>query len=251
MPLAIRAEEIGARLRDYPYSTYIYMGSVMKGVTLSVATIALLQILTNWGKEWERFLPWVASLFAILVTYMTWGRGILVTNSRANAFDGLLPLLMGVAEFLLFAVLITDPTHPDVESTLWLNWCLILAMHAGLAVPLTLNRLHNSRVKEDFESSWKVQAIGKFMESGILSDLIGASFLSISAFGAWLSVRYVLTHFMHGAKVAGGLQACLAVLFATVLGGVVQKANGERVRIDKIISRIVRQREKIKKIKPQ
>src|SRR5258708_17758759 len=100
-------------------------------------------ICVDLPKEWYKIFPWVASLIAALVKYMTWSRGILVTNSRGTKWDAILPLLMGIAEFALFAILLT-PVTPASHQYVWLNWLFILSLHGALGVALVLNRLLNS-----------------------------------------------------------------------------------------------------------
>jgi hypothetical protein len=166
---------------------------------------------------------------------MTWGRGILVTNARANAADALFPLLMGIAEFMLFAVLIQN--LPDGHSALWLNWSLILA------VPLTLNRWWNSRVKEYFEKDQEVQQVGVDMEKWILSDTFGATLMGLLALGAWKWVQSDVKNPMFGIS-AAALQAWLAGVFIVILLVVITKASAERNKLDAKISEIILKRQR-------
>ncbi|PYS21262.1 MAG: hypothetical protein DMF72_18030 [Acidobacteria bacterium] len=92
-----------------------------------------------------------------MVTLTTWGRGVLLTNSRANVLDTLLPTLMGIVEFGLFAVLYPRKGL-DGKDIRWANgtepwhlWPFANALHALLAVFLVLNRIYNTDPIKDFE----------------------------------------------------------------------------------------------------
>src|SRR5882672_1420407 len=121
MPLPIKKHDVAERLRNYTLNNYLYLGSIVKGIALYFATLALMQIFTE--ADWKRAPLWVAPFAAILVSYMTWGRGVLVTNSRSNIADAVFPLLMGIVEFFLFGVLLSNKDHPHF----WLNWFLFMS----------------------------------------------------------------------------------------------------------------------------
>jgi hypothetical protein len=229
MPLPIKKQHIIDRVRDYPHDHYLFMGSILKGVALSVATIALLQIVQNFRSNWTRLFPWAASIAAILVSYITWGRGILVANARGNVGDSIFPLLMGVVEFLLFAVLLNDPNHP----IFWLNWFAILAVHALMAVGLVINRIHNSQPVGDFERD--VQDLGEKMDKWLHEDRLGASLVGLGAVIAWCGVRWLALPFL-GVAWATWIQAGLCVVALGVLLKVIIVADQQRQEIDHFVS---------------
>src|SRR4051794_23916984 len=120
MPEPVTRDVVAERLMDYSHDSYKYTGSIMQGVALGVATLAILSLSANFPQNWHRWILLGTSVIALLVSYMTWGRGVLLTNSRSNVLDAVFPLGMGICEFLLFGVL-TDDKRPN----LWLSWFLI------------------------------------------------------------------------------------------------------------------------------
>ncbi|HEV2964436.1 MAG TPA: hypothetical protein VG649_21590 [Candidatus Angelobacter sp.] len=183
MPRALTNDEINRRLHDYARDNYLFLGNVTKGVALAIATSILLQILSDFQSEWIRITPWLTSFVGILITYMTWGIGSLLSNSRANIRDSLLPLLMGMAEFLLFGILLKydKNDHP----LLWLNWFGCLGLHAFIGVMIIHNRIKVTDFANDFEDS----ALSNIYESWLRRNRIGASCVSIAAFIVWGFLR--------------------------------------------------------------
>jgi hypothetical protein len=106
MSSEITAHDIAVRLANFPHDRYLYVGGVMRSVAWAAGTVVLLQILRR--RYWPRLLPWLVAFLSTMITLMTWGRGILFTNSRANEWDSVTTTLMGIAEFCLFAVLMPD-----------------------------------------------------------------------------------------------------------------------------------------------
>jgi hypothetical protein len=150
------------RLRDYPHDNYLYIGGILKGIALYFACIAALEILhdvfkSKGKRDFTRISPWIASFAAITVSYMTWGRGVLLTTSPANLLDTIFPLWVGLAEFSLFALLSTSllsqVTSTDLDShQKWRpNWWFgALAVHSFLAVGLIWNRICQTDVNAHF-----------------------------------------------------------------------------------------------------
>lgn len=98
-------------------------------------------------------------MLATMVTLMTWGRGVLFTNSRASVWDSLIPTFMGIVEFLLFAILVPEvfggPSHNAgglwQRFEPWHFWFFLLAVHTALAVVLVHNRILNTDIPNDYE----------------------------------------------------------------------------------------------------
>jgi hypothetical protein len=159
----------------------------MRSVVWAAATIVLLEILANYSKRKLRLLPWLASLMATMVTLMTWGRGVLLTNSKADVWDSILPTLMGITEFCLFAVLaprlfgIQSPqgnsdeqkgdSDSEIESFPY-YWFFVLALHAGLAVLLVLNRIYLTDKVNDFAP--ELRGLASEYVGWMWQDVIGA-----------------------------------------------------------------------------
>ncbi len=112
MSEALNREVVKQRLLDFPRDNYLYIGNIVRGVALYWGSVVLLEILGRFDEEWPRLVPWVASLMAVLLTYTTWGRGVILTNSRADLWDTAFPLLLGIDEFCLFGVLSSQVGAP-------------------------------------------------------------------------------------------------------------------------------------------
>jgi len=142
------------RIQGYSYNNnYLYLGGIMKSVALAAGALVLLGLVADFSDNWPRLLPWLGSLLLVLLTHITWGRGALLTNSRSNVFDSAFPLLMGIAEFLLFAILVPPNLLPQETITeAWRWWFFVVAGHAGLAIMLISNRIKQTFPRDDFDS---------------------------------------------------------------------------------------------------
>ena len=228
MPQPLRVEDIHTRLHDYARDNYLFLGNVTKGVALAVATTILLQIVGDFRSEWTRMTPWLASLVGIVATYVTTHSGILMTNSRANSLDSMLPLVMGIAEFLLFGILFVNKDHP----VLWLNWFLCVALHALVGVAIVQNRIWNVNPAVDYGD----QDLGKSYEESLIRNRNGAALLSLVSIGAWLSVRCWIFP-QSGIRAAAIAQFVLAIPFIFSLAIIIQNSNTDRRLIDDYVSR--------------
>jgi len=218
MPKALTNDEVRTRLHDYARDNYLFLSNVTKGVVLAIATSILLQILSDFQSEWVRITPWLTSFAGILVTYMTWGIGSLLSNSRANMLDTLLPLLMGMAEFLLFGILLKYDKS-DLAA-LWLNWFGCLALHALTGAVILHNRIRVTDFCRDFEDS----TLSKIYELWLRRSRIGASCVSLVALIAWMFLRcWALPRY--GFYACAIIQFWLAIPFMCVLARVAYDAD--------------------------
>ena len=147
----------------------------MKGVAFAAGSIVLIRIIEDWQLYWPRLFPLLSSFLLILMTHVTWSRGALLTNSRANILDSVLPMLMGVLEFLLFAILLPSVREPD----LWRWWFFIVAVHSLIAVFIITNRISLTVISEDFEIELDemANALVKWM-NGAQKGAIAVTFLA-------------------------------------------------------------------------
>ena len=101
--------EVLARLKNYPHDNYLYLGSILKGVALYFAAVVGMELL--YTRKFWRMIPWFAGFAAINVSYMKWGRGILLTNSRAKILreDARTVLKLGRENY---DVIIAEPSNP-------------------------------------------------------------------------------------------------------------------------------------------
>jgi hypothetical protein len=125
----------------------------MKSVALAASSLVLLGLMADFSANWPRLLPWLGSLLLVLLTHITWGRGALLTNSRANFLDSAFPLLMGTVEFLLFAILVPPNLLPqETIQEAWRWWFFVVAGHTGIAILLTSNRIKQTFPRVDYDS---------------------------------------------------------------------------------------------------
>jgi hypothetical protein len=237
-PLTVK--NIEARLRDYPRDNYLFMASVLKGVALGVAAYALAEILADYRVEWPLIACWFTSLTAILVSYVTWGRGVLLTNSKANIGDSVFPLLMGIVEFLLFGVLLKVKEHPQI----WLNWFAILGIHSLGAVFLVHNRLSLTDPLRDFEGSLK--SLAEDYMKWMRSDRKGACLAASAAFVVWYLVRWVFFPTLQP-RCFGIVQSTLAFGFLGILWMVAWRADKQRQELDERVTALFAQSRSSKK----
>lgn len=234
MSTPISVDDIATRLMSFPHDRYLYIGGFMRSVVWAVATVVLLEIIAR-GRDYRlRLVPWLVSLLATMVTLMTWGRGVLLTNSRATLLDSVLPTLMGVIEFCLFAVLapqMSDSENKDRKIDLFNYWFFVLALHALLAVLLVGNRIANTSVTDDFAQ--ELRPLANEYVGWMYADLIGASagFIMFSIFG-WLTLRARRKSGAFPKKLFARLSIVPIVIYLIVM----IQAQSQYQRTDQVIS---------------
>jgi len=216
-------KSISERLMSSQRDNYHNINSVMMGVTLAGGTIILLQIIMKMPGSWALIPYWVTSLFALLVSSITWGRGTLLANSRGNLWDTILPLLLGVFEFLLFAVLSPDNKITDGPYKWW-----FLAMLGIMicAERITNNRLEITNISEDF--SPEVQDLGREMMGWIKEDRFGTRI----AIGA---TTVILIAMYSGLILCDFWNAVIPLPFLAMLIYIMITAEKQRKRIEQVI----------------
>jgi hypothetical protein len=240
MPRPVTADNVSARMHDYASGNYLFVGNVIKGIALTTAAALLLDIIAELPSSWIILLPWITSMTAALVTHMTWSRGMILTNSRANLLDVVFPILAGMFEFLLFAIFIPNNGLAILalqrsQSNLWLNWFGCLAAQMFLGGLIAHNRLQQSKENVDFQG---LDDLAKKYRLWMKNDRLGALTLSTCALLAWTVTRYVLCRY--GLARAGKIQAAASVLFTIVLVIVLIGADSQRQEIDDYVTQIDR-----------
>jgi hypothetical protein len=175
MPLALKTEDVADRLRDYARENYLLLANVIKGVVLGSATVTAVGIASHPGHNWQKISPFICSGAATFISYVTWTRGVLLTNSRVNTRDTVLPLVMGGVEVSLFGILNTKGAFPAP----WHFWFFLLSLHSLLAVFLVINRIKNTR-REDFDPKLRELVYDDYrawMKKDVIGALVG-TFLS-------------------------------------------------------------------------
>jgi len=244
MSTPLTPEAVAARLLSYPHDTYLYVGSFMRSVALAAGALVLLEILSH-KRYWWRLLPWVACLLATIITLMTWGRGVLLTNSKSNIWDAILPLLMGISEFCLFAILSPkEYWHPatpvramqeDDELGSWRYWLFVHAIHALLAVGLVANRLAQTDPVLDFDG--RLRPLALEYVGWMKEDLRGAAFGTVifSLLGLltlYLAKREKRAHKKRYVRIVAALSLVPIIIYSMVT----YQAGKQRDRTDEFVS---------------
>jgi hypothetical protein len=218
MPQPLENKEIQSRLHDYARNNYVFLGNVTKGVVLAIATTVLLQIVSDFRVEWMRLVPWMASFVGIVVTYVTWDVGTILSNARANAFDSVLPLAMGVAEFLLFGILLNVS-----QTSLWRNWFFFAGTHAVVGAAIVHNRLRVT----DFSTDFADPKISKIYNAWMLRCRNGASGVAAVSYAVWLCEKlWVPT----GCKEI--VQFAFGIPYTILMIGIVRDTTRMKRRVD-------------------
>jgi hypothetical protein len=213
---------------------YLQISGYNKGVALAAAAVVGLAILSDRDK-WPRATFWLASLMAITISYMTYGTGVLLNNDRSNVLDSIFPLAMGLVEFTLFAILLSDETK---TPHLWRNWFLVIFAHAGLAVLLVANRISQTFVNEDFEPA--LRPLANLYVGWLRADQLGATLVALISLGCWALMTFaVWPRWPHRAVL---IQSVLAFLLACGMLVPILQADKHRQEMDQFISSLVRQK---------
>lgn len=229
MPVQLEREDVIERLQRYPAENYLYIGSIIKGVALTFAMLVAVNILAAPRTFWPLLAPLIASLCAIVVSYMTWGRGVLLTNARSNLNDHIAPLTMGLLESALFGVLLPN----QYNEYLWQYWFLVLGCHSLFAVILVRNRIKNVFVVEDFERSLR-PLVHEYL-SWLRKDQAGAFAIFVVSVGVWLiEACSIWKH--PPTKRTEVIHSLLAGIVIIPLIMAIRDADRQRHRIDKLVS---------------
>lgn len=239
MPAPLNREIVAERLNNYLLDNYQHIGSFMKSVIFAMGALVLFQIVTQFDNSWSRLLPWIVSLLATIVTHMSTGRGILLTNSRGNVWDSVYPLLIGIAELFLFAILspIKGGTlELEEQSNLWQWWFFVLAIHASLAVGLIHNRIVNTRC-EDFTSDLQDLACEykTWMSESRKGALIAVVLATVFGFLTVFALPMLFDRSGTDYAISYGL---LTVLFIVIYVDIIRTADRQRQRIDQLVNPI-------------
>lgn len=174
MPRSITQNEVAERLHNYSRDNYLFIGATIKAIALGAATFVVIPILIDFNNCWPKFVLWFVSLMSINVSYVTWGRGLLLTNSRSNLLDHILPAVMGIFEFALFGVL--DDKLNEKTPTLWHWWFLVISLQCLIASWLVWNRI-NLFKKDDFDQPLK--SLAKRFQRWLEEDRRGATLIGL------------------------------------------------------------------------
>jgi hypothetical protein len=224
VPRPVSTNDIVERLHVFPMESYALISNVVKGIALGAGGYVFLEICSQFPAEWMRLVLWMASLAAAIISYLKWSRGAVLANARTNALDSILPLMMGISEFVLFAML-----GSGKSDTLWLNWSAFLALHSWFATGIIHNRLQLIDTKQDFEDCLAplvVEYLGWLRTDGSHTLWLGCA-----GFVLWFIERAFLlpNHVLACAYVQTGF----AFAFLAFSWKPIVDANWQRDRIDR------------------
>jgi hypothetical protein len=121
-----RLANVLKRRKEQHWSHYLDLYNVMKGVTLAVAGLSLLEIVVRHSAM-GRLLLWLVAFAGAVLTYYGVIAGAALLNHRPSLPDILFPMLLSVSELMLIyqpGVGLDDP-HPE-----WIprDWFVLLAV---------------------------------------------------------------------------------------------------------------------------
>lgn len=181
--LRITRKLVRERLQSYTRDSYVYLYGLVKGIALAAATYAILAVLDSGERIPEKLVLWVASGGAVLVSHVTASAGALLSSHRFNFLDTLLPVLVGLIEFLLFGILAPPGDHPDW----WQHWYLLFAIHALVAAGLVTNRFYLTDVEAEFDPDLRDLATAYI--HWLRGNVIGAVLVGLAFVMAWVFVQ--------------------------------------------------------------
>lgn len=228
--LPLSSAELQIRVTSYTYISYSNFAYLIKSGVFAVASLTLIKILAP-DESWRlvRISFWAASSGFALVSLVTWNRGSMLSNGRANASDSLLPLLMGIVEYGMFIVLLPRKV-PGIQ---WEWWYAFLAAHGFLAMVLVWNRIAQTNVARDFDDD--LAQLGRDYVGWIQRDRMGAAAVGIMgsfAFAATETIPYLRTADLEWVHCTAGI-----VMFLLSLG-IVKKSASQHRDVAKCISQI-------------
>jgi hypothetical protein len=183
------SEEIGPshlrdRVRSHLPGTYLLIVSIVKGVAIGNAGVALGHYLTG-PPSIEVVVTGAGmitvSLMAITVTYNATVSGSLLASWRPSWVDTLMPMLIGLLEFLMFTVAQSGTSSRVVAK--WSGILVVWGLMAAFVIWHIRRRLpvSSDKVSQGMEHDDGVQDLYIWYRSALGGDLAGASTFSVLA----------------------------------------------------------------------
>lgn len=194
-------ERVQARKDTYLLGHYMNLHSALLGVAIGVAGLAASNIFATPGQYANPTLQvmyLVASLLIVTNVYIGMMVGGLVLPSAApTVFDFILPLLIGLAEFLQFWFLALEQKTPEIPSAVNSGWSLSFSTLSILAFcAIRRAKLH---IKDDrYEASLRTM-IHEYRRrlwadeiGALISAALGATIYLFHRMHVWIWLHYAI-----------------------------------------------------------
>ena len=218
------------RIRDHTKEAYLLIYNVMKGIALANAAYTLACMLTK-RPYWPAYILWGASMSALLVSHLTTMTGILLSTSRRNPFDTVLPFALSITEFLLFSTLQPEVRNHIVIVT-WRSWYLAYGAWSLTACLLILNRVLQTKVSDVDPADRPLSELMCSFKKKLWENLCVAGVLALLSlgFGLLLGILPPIAEGVHGLLGGVVLVTMTVVLIKNEVGhrSILAVAKGER-----------------------
>jgi hypothetical protein len=136
---AIDLATLRERVRDYLINHYLVLHITVVSVTLAMAGVSAASLITRSNTSSidivVLWLLWTGSLLATAVAYAGAMVGAFALPPAVpKVMDLVLPLLMGITEFLLFSILIRQVTSSARLATVVNTWLIMMAIFSVIAL---------------------------------------------------------------------------------------------------------------------
>lgn len=203
MDAEIDVQELRERLKANLVDHYLGLHITVVSVALAMAGVAAASLITRPSSSGAYYvlpwLLWLGSLLATAVAYAGTMVGAFALPASIPAIsDLILPLAMCVAEFLLFAILISQVTSLAHLSVIINTWLVLMATFGAIAT-LSIARAKHHFVAAAEGAIYSEDAV-KIVNRYVLylrRDQLGAGVTAaVGAFGAGLRLSGLTTEFL-------------------------------------------------------
>ena len=179
----ITQKQLQRRLHAHLTNHYMQLHNTLVSVTLAAGGLAAASLISSGNaREPERWLYWVmwaGVLLAIAVAYVGTATGVfMLPVGVPSALDLLLPLVIGVSQFIAFWVLLqkNNPLGSPGPAEVVRAW-LFAMTGFGLACIISILRAKRMVQENDYEG--KLKKVVSFYRSSLGCDALGASFMTV------------------------------------------------------------------------
>jgi membrane-associated HD superfamily phosphohydrolase len=186
--------ELRERYKTYLSAHYLSLHITVVSVVLAAAGVAAASLITRHvGSHSELFLLWLLWIGSLAATCVAYGGPMVGAFALPAAIpavsDLVLPLLIGITEFLLFTILVNQVT-PAGLSLLVNTWLIIVATFSFVAL-LSIRRARHHYVAGVFEKIYSedVAAVVRRYIWNLARDSCAAGIvMAVAAVGAGLRI---------------------------------------------------------------